>query len=233
MIPARMGSNRLKMKNLALINKKPMISYAIEAAKASGVFNQISINSESDKFENISKEYDINFYRRSVELSSSTTKSDDVIYDFMKNTSGDITVWVNSTSPLQTGEEIKDITHYFIKNHLDTLITIRNEQVHCVFDGKPLNFNVEEEFAQTQDLKTVGRFVYSIMMWKNEIFMKKYEEKGHALFCGKVGYYPVSKETSLIVKFEEDLSLIEAIIQGRKKMQENNWKLDYSDNANN
>ena len=31
MIPARIGSTRFKMKNLALLDGKPMISYAIEA----------------------------------------------------------------------------------------------------------------------------------------------------------------------------------------------------------
>ena len=33
MIPARIGSTRLKYKNLALINNKPLIYYAINAAK--------------------------------------------------------------------------------------------------------------------------------------------------------------------------------------------------------
>ena len=41
MIPARIGSTRLKMKNLALIAGKPMIAHVIEAAKASGVFDQV------------------------------------------------------------------------------------------------------------------------------------------------------------------------------------------------
>lgn len=38
MIPARMGSTRLRMKNLALIDGRPMIYYAIHVAKTSGVF---------------------------------------------------------------------------------------------------------------------------------------------------------------------------------------------------
>ena len=33
MIPARIGSQRLKKKNLALINKKPLIEYVIQSAK--------------------------------------------------------------------------------------------------------------------------------------------------------------------------------------------------------
>ena len=54
MIPARIGSKRIRKKNLRLLNGKPLISYIIEAAKDSGVFSIIYLNSESEKFENIS-----------------------------------------------------------------------------------------------------------------------------------------------------------------------------------
>jgi len=50
MISTRAGSTRLKMKNLALINDKPMISYAINTAKDSGIFDKIIVNSENDNF---------------------------------------------------------------------------------------------------------------------------------------------------------------------------------------
>ena len=43
MIPARIGSSRLKIKNLAFLNGKPLIYYAIKAAKESGVFDKIII----------------------------------------------------------------------------------------------------------------------------------------------------------------------------------------------
>ena len=43
MIPARIGSQRLKLKNLAMLNGKPLIYYAIEAAKKSEVFDEIII----------------------------------------------------------------------------------------------------------------------------------------------------------------------------------------------
>ncbi len=54
MIPARAGSQRLKLKNLAIINGKPLVYYAIEAAKKSKVFDKIVLNSDSDLFRPIS-----------------------------------------------------------------------------------------------------------------------------------------------------------------------------------
>jgi len=225
MIPARMGSTRLKQKNLALINDKPMISYVVNSAKESGVFNSIYINSESRAFEEVSNRLDISFYHREEELGSSSAKSDDVVYDFIKAVPGDITVWVNSTSPLQSAQELRAIVSYFVEHNLDSLITVRDEQVHCDYDNKPLNYLAEGKFAQTQDLKPVSRFVYSVMMWRNSAFIKEYEEKGSALMCGNFGTYPVSKESSLIVKTEEDLRLIQYIVFGREANK--GWKLEY------
>ena len=47
MIPARLGSQRLKQKNLQLLNGIPLISHAINKAKNSNIFNEIWVNSES------------------------------------------------------------------------------------------------------------------------------------------------------------------------------------------
>ncbi len=48
---------------------------------------------------------------------------------------------------------------------------------------------------------------------------------GYAVLCGKVGYYPVSKESSLIIKTEQDLRLIEYILTG--KMARKEYKIEY------
>lgn len=218
MIPARIGSTRLRMKNLALIDGKPLISYTIEAAKSSGIFNRIIVNSDNEIFAEIADRHGVEFYLRHEELGSSTTKSDNVVYDFMLKHPSDILAWVNPTSPLQTGDEIRKVIEYFIDKNFDTLITVKNEQVHCVFEDNPINFRTDEVFAQTQDLVPVQPFVYSIMMWKNKTFMDAFEKKGYALLCGKIGYHPVSKETAIIIKTKEDLMLAEYVIRAKQSI---------------
>ena len=213
MIPARMGSTRLTMKNLALLNGKPLIYYAINAAKDSEVFKRIVINSEDSLFEKIARRYGIEFYQRPAQFATSTTKSDFVVYDFVINNPCNIMVWVNPTSPLQTGEEIKQVVEYFIKEGLDTLITVNDVQVHCVFKNKPINFKLNEVFAQTQNLIPLQSFVYSIMMWRTDAFVKTFKKRGHAFFCGKVGFYPVSKLASIIIKRKEDLMLADFVMR--------------------
>ena len=216
MIPARYGSTRLKMKNLALINGKPMISYAINAAKESGVFDKVVVNSEHYIFKKIAERYNVTFYQRPDQLGSSQAKSDAVVFDFInKYKEADIVVWVNPTSPLQTADEVHDVVNYFIDENLDSLITVENKQVHTIFDGVPVNYNVQETFSQTQDLIPVQPFVYSIMMWRASKFIAEYEKTGHALFCGKFGTYAVNKITGLIVKNQEDLLIIDGILRNK------------------
>jgi len=213
MIPARMGSERLKMKNLALLNGQPLISYVIEAAKSSGIFDQIVLNSDGPVFQAVAQRYGVDCYIRPVELGSSDTKSDDVVFDFMQKYPSDIVAWVNPISPLQTGEEVRSVIEYFIEQELDSLITVGNQQVHCVYQGEPINFRVGEIFAKTQDLTPVQPFVYSVMMWRSQPFMETFRRQGYALMCGKLGYFPVSKNSSVIIKTDEDLIIAENILK--------------------
>ncbi len=120
----------------------------------------------------------VGFYKRPREHATSVAKSDEVVADFMRHHNADIIVWVNPTSPLQTGDEVRACVSYFIEKGFDTLITVKNEQVHCLYDGTPFNYKEGETFAQTQDLKAVQPFVYSLMMWKKKTFMAHYEKNG-------------------------------------------------------
>ena len=229
MIPARRGSTRLKQKNLALLGGKPLIYYSICAAKDSGVFDRIVLNSEDEVFGKIAQRYGIEFYKRPTYLATSTAKSDDVVSDFIEHNSADIVVWVNSIAPLQIGSEIREVVMYFIKESLDSLITVKNEQVHCLYQSKPLNFNPEEIFVRTQDLSPVQPFVYSIMMWRAKVFQRFYKKRGYAILCGKIGYYPVSKLSSLIIKKEEDLIMAEYLLAGIEARK--NFKVAYDEVA--
>ncbi len=213
MIPARMGSTRLAMKNLALVAGKPMIYYAIKAAKDSRVFDRIVVNSESDVFARIAKRYGVDFYKRPEQWAGSTVKSDFVVYDFISNNPCDMVAWVNPTSPLQQADEVRRAVEHFKKEKLDSMITVKDEQVHCVYRGKPVNFDIKKVFAQTQDLLPVQPFVYSVMMWKSDIFRSEFEKRGRAFFCGKTGYFPVSKLSAVIIKRQEDLMLADYLLK--------------------
>ena len=217
MIPARIGSERLKFKNLALLNNRPLIYYVINSAKKSKVFDNIYINSDHKIFEKISKRYKINFYKRSKKLGGSNIESDIVVNDFIQNIECDILVWINPIAPLQTDNEIKKVVNYFSKSNYDSLITSINKQVHAKFKNKPINYKTNQKFKKTQDLKAIELMVYSLMMWKSASFKKNFNTKKHGILCGKSTTYEVDNLSGLIVKYDSDLRLIENIMSSSKK----------------
>ncbi len=216
MIPARIGSTRLKKKNLALINNEPLISYCIKSAIKSKIFDNIVINSDSNIFNKIAKQHDIEFYLRPKKLGGSRIKSDDVVYDFMNKYESDITVWVNPISPLQESNEIRKVIKYFIKQNYNSLMTTNKKQVHAFYNNKSLNFKTNSKFAQTQHLKPIDLMVYSLMMWQNKSYISSMKKNKHAFLHGKLGYYNVSNLSGIIVKNIEDLKLVEMIINSKK-----------------
>ena len=218
MIPARIGSQRLKFKNLAILNGKPLIYYAIKSAKNSGIFDKIYLNSDDKIFSKIAKRYKIDFYKRNKKLGSSKTKSDSVVSDFMRNfPQADIVVWVNPIAPFQTGKEIKKIVTFFKKKKIDSLITVENKKLHCNFNNKPLNYLKKSKFAKTQDLKEIQMFVYSLMMWKRKRFIRDYKKNKSAILCGKSHFYAVKNPSTIIIKSKEDLMLADFIMKSKSK----------------
>jgi CMP-N,N'-diacetyllegionaminic acid synthase len=69
-IPARYGSKRVKQKNLREINGKPLICYAIEAAKKAKTLTEVYVNTESEIIGKIALENGVKFYRRNPSLST-------------------------------------------------------------------------------------------------------------------------------------------------------------------
>tara|TARA_B100000029_G_scaffold492747_1_gene554417 strand:- start:4307 stop:5032 length:726 start_codon:yes stop_codon:yes gene_type:complete len=230
MIPARIGSQRLKYKNLAIIQNKPLIYYSIRAAKEAKIFDKIILNSDNDIFKKIADRYKINFYRRPKSLGSSKTKTDEVVIDFInKFPSTKILVWVNPIAPLQTSYDIVECFNFFIKSNADSLITTTEHAVHGTISNKPINFKINTPFDRTQDLKKIELFFYSLMIWKCSKFTKSYVKKKSGVMCGNFQTYPVPKNKSIIIKNLEDLKLANFLlkISGKKT---NNFKLKY-DNA--
>ena len=226
MIPARHGSKRLPLKNLALINGRPLLSYAISAALDSSSFDRVIVNGDHEVFRSVAEEFGAEFYLRPSELGSDFTRSDDVVANFLQTYSEASTLaWVNPIAPLQSGDEIAKVMAFFFEQGFDSLITTQNRQVHARYQLLPLNFDTHSPFERTQDLVPVELFVYSMMVWNSSAFKQSFESTNAGIFCGSFGTHPASNNASIIVKTQEDLQLIERIVE-RDGARESSVKYD-------
>tara|TARA_A100001011_G_C14308889_1_gene844532 strand:- start:730 stop:1404 length:675 start_codon:yes stop_codon:yes gene_type:complete len=215
-IPARAGSKRVKNKNLRLLNGRPMISYAIEAAKMSTILTDIYVNSDSDEIGNYSESLGVRYYKRRKELAKDDSTSDDYNYDFFQSIKPDILVQINPVCPLVESKDIDKILNYFFNNNFDSLITVREERLQAFCENKPINFDINGSLPRTQDISPILICAWPICIWRRESFIKSYEEKGHALFSGKLDLYPVSFSLGLKVSYEEDFILAGKFLKAYK-----------------
>jgi pseudaminic acid cytidylyltransferase len=79
-IPARGGSKRIPKKNIKFFCGKPMIAYAIEAAKQSGLFERIVVSTDDEDTTQIAKAYGAEIpFKRPAELANDYTATVPVI----------------------------------------------------------------------------------------------------------------------------------------------------------
>jgi len=214
-IPARMGSKRVRNKNVRLLNGKPLIYYTIEACKNSSILKDIYVNSESEEIGKLALKYGVKFYKRSSELAKDEIASDQFNYDFLINNDCDILVMVNPVSPLITGEDIDKVVSFYRANDFDTVITAREERLQAFCEGKPVNFNPNGLLPMTQKIPPIQLCCWSICIWRKEMFIKEFEKNGYAVFSGKVGLYPLNPLRAIKISTEEDFHLAEMFLKVR------------------
>jgi CMP-N-acetylneuraminic acid synthetase len=67
----------------------------------------------------------------------------------------------------------------------------------------------------TQNITPIQICAWSVCVWKAKTFIQSYEEKGHAVFSGEIGLYPLSIFKSVKVSTDEDFMLAEALMNYR------------------
>ena len=213
MIPARLGSTRVKNKNLRLINKKPLIQYIIDSAKKSKYLNDIYINSEAKIFNELANKNKVKFYKRDLVLASDTATNDDFALDFISNIKCDILIQLLPTSPFLSSKEIDSFISKMIDEKLDTLISVSDVRIESVYKNEPINFNQKEQTPPSQLLEPIKAYACGIMGWKAESFVDNIKKFGAAYHGGdgKIGFYEIKGYSTIDIDNEEDFLLAEAI----------------------
>jgi len=224
-IPARIGSKRVEKKNIRMLNGKPMVQYAIETCKNSSKIDKVFVNTDSDLIGEIAINNGVEHYKRKECLSSDTAKQDEFNYDFMKNINCEFVVMVNPVTPLIESCDIDDAITYYEQNNLDTLISVKKEQLHAFYEDKPLNFDINKLVPATQDIKHILICSWSICIWRKEVFMDFYKKNGYAAFSGRIGQWIMDPMKALKISYEEDFLMAEQILMARDKFK-NGPKLD-------
>ena len=211
-IPVRSGSKRLPKKNYKDFNSRNLAEIARDKCLASGIFDEVVISSDDPFFEELINCNKVKFLKRSEDLAGDEATTDLVIDFFFKEFSDcESILWVNSVSPLQPVQDIKNCGLSLNRSDVDCVMAVNTLYQHCCISNQPLNFDPKNPFEKTQDLEPIQRYIYSCMGWKRENYVKCRSEGFKGLFPGKIALVEASILSGMLIKYEEDFELCSKI----------------------
>lgn len=224
MIPARLGSKRIKRKNLRLLGNKPLLQWVIDTARGSDLFDGwVYVNSEASEIGVLCERLGVPFYRRPPHLATDTATNDDFMRDFIQKVAqpGGFThvAQINPTSPFLTDDDMRRALK-LADEGATTVISVRRLQAECRAYMRPINYDPQRHMPPSQDLAPIHYFCNGIFVWEVETFLRAYYEyKGAAVYgpLGVTEYVELSGDSAIDLDTEEDWQAAEAIVRRRSE----------------
>ncbi|EGQ17106.1 acylneuraminate cytidylyltransferase family protein [Prevotella nigrescens] len=219
-IPARSGSKGLKDKNIIELCGKPLISYSIEAALNTNLFNKVIVSTDSELYAQISRQCGADILMRGENLSDDKATTYMVLEDIIKHRvieTYDYFVLLQPTSPLRNAKHITEAIEKFdLKyNQFDFLVSMK-EAEHAKVLVNRIEKDESLKFFDT-DFSNYRRQGYKDYSPNGAIFIAKpacYLVRKH-FFGAKSLAYIMTKEDSIDIDGPLDLILAKAIMTQR------------------
>lgn len=163
-ITARGGSKRIPHKNIKPFLGKPIIAYSIEAALASGCFEEVMVSTDDAGIAEIAREYGATVpFMRSAENSDDFSTTRDVVKEVLKQYAGvdrvfDYACCIYPTAPFITAGRLQESMRLLEEKKADSVLPVVQFSFppqRCVVleEGKAVFKWPEYMMARSQDLE--------------------------------------------------------------------------------
>lgn len=224
-ICARGGSQGVKNKNLKLIAGKPLIAHTIEQAKATNLFKDIVVSSDSPEILSTAKKFGATLLiGRPMEMATSTAAKLPAIQhnvieaEKILNKSFDIIVDLDVTSPLRLPKDIVGSVEKLKNSKAENLITVSSSRRSPYFnmveeteDGYVhLSKKLKNTVVRRQDAPRTYDMNASIYCWKRASFLNAVK-----VITEKTIMFEMPEERSHDIDTEFDFTIVKFILEGR------------------
>lgn len=182
-ITARGGSKRIPRKNIKEFCGKPILAYSIEAARQSGLFDEVMVSTEDEEIAEIAKQYGakVPFYR-SEETSNDYATTNDVLLEVLseyekRGQKFDLGVCIYPTAPFVTARKLMQGVEQLENSDADTLIPVvafsyPPQRAMVVENGKLVFEYPQYLDSRSQDLTPHYHDVGQFYVFRTEAFRK-------------------------------------------------------------
>ena len=228
-IPARSGSKGIKDKNIRDLCGKPLMAYTIEAAIASGEFDEVMVSTDSELYAEIARAYgaQVPFLRSAVTASdtaSSWEMVDEVLANYKKlGKTFDTFCLLQPTSPLRTAADIKEAYKLFEEKANFAVVSVCEAEHSPLWCGHLPETNEFIDFVQQDKLKQrqAGKKFYRLNGAIYIVNIEKFKADRQLYQKGSFAYI-MTQERSVDIDTELDFKLAEVTMREYVCCKENN-----------
>lgn len=222
-IPARSGSKGVPNKNIKMLAGKPLMCWTIDAALKSGIFSDIIVSTDSEKYAKIAKESGACVpFLRPKELASDQSSTMDVIRHLIaklleSGKSYEYLAILQPTSPLRKADDIQKSLYELQQKRATSIISVC-ETEHSPFwmntlpdDHLMENFlRPENNNVPRQKLNKWYRLNGAIYISKVDVLLK------NGSFYGPQSYaFIMSQGSSIDIDSELDFEIADFLLKRR------------------
>lgn len=223
-IPARAGSKEIKDKNIKLLNGKPLLSYTIESAKKSDIFDSIIVSTDSEKIAQISKDYGAEVpFLRPENLARDESKTIDAVMHVIKELVllgryYDVVILLQPTSPLRTEKHIVEAYKLFVEKSFNSVMSICEVKDNPIFMKTMNNDGILKQMFENTTSSIRRQELDEIYRPNGAIYVNLLEELTISTsFNDNLYGYLMSKEDSVDIDELMDFYLAEQLIIKHKQ----------------
>ena len=163
-ITARGGSKRIPKKNIKLFHGYPIIKYSIEAALASGKFNEVMVSTDDGEIAEIARRYGASVpFMRSAETADDSASTEAVIVEVIKryNDFGqrfECFCCIYPTAPFLTAKKLSESHDLLMSAEVDSVVSVVKfsypiQRALVIDSGRLSMLSAEYRDARSQELR--------------------------------------------------------------------------------
>ena len=213
-ITARGGSKRIPKKNIKEFCGKPIISYSIEAALSSGVFDEVMVSTDSEEIAEVARLYGANVpFLRSDDTSNDFATTADVLEEVLlkykdQGFKFDSFACIYPTAPFVTGGKLAEAVKML--DDADAVISVVRfsfppQRAFVIREGSVVFQYPKYERARSQDLEPIYHDCGQFYMCKTDLFLDK-----HSLILSNTKPYILPEEEVQDIDTMSDWEIAEA-----------------------
>lgn len=221
-IPARSGSKGLKDKNIIDLCGRPLMSYTVQAALESGMFDMVMVSTDSEYYAEIAQKCGAEVpFLRSREQSGDTSGSWDVVREVLAGyiEMGQLFEYVallQPTSPLRNAEDIRGAFRYIQNGQAHSVVSVTEVEhpIQWCFRMHPDHFitDIAESpyrNARRQELEKHYRENGAIYI----VHANMIRDPAYEFYADKCFGYFMPKDRSVDIDDRFDLTIAETLIR--------------------